>query len=67
MKDKNCSTDALEILNKGTFIPRSERIHVLRADKGTEFTSATYRQYCLDIGIQLQFCIAKTPPGDRGE
>ena len=37
MKDKTCSTDALELFDKGTVIPRSERIHVLRADKGTEF------------------------------
>ena len=61
MKDKTCSTDALELFNKGTVIPRSERIHVLRADKGTEFTSAAYRQYCLDIGIQLQFASPNTP------
>ena len=61
MKDKTCSTDALELFNKGTVIPRSERIHVLRAGKGTEFTSAAYRQYCLDIGIQLQFASPNTP------
>ena len=61
MKDKTCSTDALELFNKGSVIPRSERIHVLRADKGTEFTSAPYRQYCLNIGIQLQFAPPNTP------
>ena len=61
MKDKTCSTDALELFNKGTVIPRSERIHVLRADKGTEFTSAAYRQYYLDIDIQLQFASPNTP------
>ena len=67
MKDKTCSTDALELFDKGTVIPRSERIHVLRADKGTEGTSAACRQYCLDIGIQIQFCIAEHPPADRSE
>ena len=61
MKDKTCWTDALELFNKGTVIPRSERIHVLRADKGTEFTSAAYLQYCLDIGIQLKLAWPKTP------
>ena len=61
MKDKTCLTDARELFNKGTDIPRSECIHVLRADNGTEFTSAAYRQYCLDIGIQLQFASPNTP------
>ena len=61
MKDKTCSTDALELFNKGTVIPCSESIHVLRADKGTEFTSAVYLQYCLDIGIQLHFASPNTP------
>ncbi|CAB1113015.1 unnamed protein product [Ectocarpus sp. CCAP 1310/34] len=61
MKDKTCSIDALELFNKGTVIPRSARIHVLRADKGTEFTNAAYRQYCLDVGIQLQFASPNTP------
>ena len=51
IKDNTCSTDALELFNKGTVILRSERTHVLRADKGTDFTSAAYRQYYLDIGI----------------
>ena len=61
MKDNTCSTDALELFNKGTVISSSERIHVFRADKGTEFTSAAYRQFCLDIGIQLQFASPNTP------
>eukprot|EP00903_Cladosiphon_okamuranus_P015299 g14134.t1 len=61
MKDKTCSTDALVLFNKGTVIPRSARIHVLRADMGTEITSADYRQYCLDVGIQLQFASPNTP------
>ena len=61
MGDKNCLTDALELFNKGTVISRSERIHVLRADKGNECTSAACREYCLDIGIQLQFALSNTP------
>eukprot|EP00903_Cladosiphon_okamuranus_P019283 g17724.t1 len=61
MQDKTCSLDALVLFNKGTVIPRGARIHVLRADKGTEFTSAVYRQYCLDVGIQLQFASPNTP------
>ena len=67
MNDKTCSNDALELFNKETVIPRSERIHVLRADKATEFTTAAYRQYCLDIGIQLQFASPNIPPVDRSE
>ena len=61
MIDKTCSTDALKLFNKGTVIPRSERIHVLCADEGTKVTSTAYRQYYRDIGIQLQFASLNTP------
>ena len=61
MKDKTCSTDALELFNRGTVIPRSERIHVLRVDKGTEVYERGLPKYCLDIGIQLQFESPNTP------
>ena len=61
IKDITCSTDAFELFNKGTVISRSERTHVLRADKGTDVTSAAYRQYFLDIGIQLRFASLNTP------
>eukprot|EP00752_Nemacystus_decipiens_P010530 g9376.t2 len=60
-KDKTHAVDALELFNKGTVIPTGERIHCIRADQGTEFTSAVYRQYCQDVGIQLQFASPNTP------
>eukprot|EP00752_Nemacystus_decipiens_P015081 g13435.t1 len=60
-KDKTHAVDALELFNKGTVIPTGERIHCIRADPGTEFTSAVYRQYCQDVGIQLQFASPNTP------
>ena len=61
MKDKTCSLDALVLFNKGTVVSRGALIYVLRADKGTEFTSAIFRQYCLDVGIQLQYASPNTP------
>ena len=37
------------------------RLIRLRADKGTEFTSSEFRQYCLDIGVKLEFASPNTP------
>eukprot|EP00903_Cladosiphon_okamuranus_P015234 g14080.t1 len=61
MPDKKSSVDAIELFNKGTVIPTGERIHVLRADHGTEFKNEEVHQYCLDVGIQLQFTAPYTP------
>ena len=61
MKDKTCSVDALALFNKGTVIPTGERIHCLRGDQGTEFTSADFRQHCQDSGIKLEFASPNTP------
>ena len=48
MRDISCSVDALAVFVKETVIPTGERIHTLRGDHGTEFTSAEFRQYCQD-------------------
>ena len=61
MKNKTCSADALALFTKGTVIPTGERIHCLRGDQGTEFTSADFRQHCQDSGI----CLLYTSPSPR--
>ncbi|CAB1109543.1 unnamed protein product [Ectocarpus sp. CCAP 1310/34] len=61
MKDETCSVDSLALFNKGTVVPTGERIHCLRGDQGTEFTSAEFRQYCQDIGIKLEFASPNIP------
>ncbi|CAB1118025.1 unnamed protein product [Ectocarpus sp. CCAP 1310/34] len=61
MKDQACSVDSLALFKKGTVVPTGERIHCLRGDPGTEFTSAEFRQYCQDIGIKLEFASPNTP------
>ena len=60
MKDKTCSVDALAVFVKKNVIPTGERIHTLRGDRGTEFTSAEFRQYCQDVGIKLEFAPPNT-------
>ena len=60
MKDKAYSVDALAVFVKETVIPTGERIHTLRGDHGTEFTSAEFRQYCQDVGIKLEVASPKT-------
>ena len=44
-----------------TVIPTGERIHTLRGDRGTGFTSADFRQYCEDVGIKLEFAFPNIP------
>ena len=61
MKDETCSVDALAVFVKEIVIPTGERIHTLRGDRGTEITSAEFRQYCQDVGIKLEFASLRTP------
>ena len=61
MKDRTCSVDALAVFVKETVIPTGERIHTLRGDSGTEFTSVELRQNCQDVGIKLEFASSNTP------
>ena len=60
MKENTCSVDALPVFVKKTVISTSERIHTVRGDRGTEFTSAEFRQYCQDVGIKLSLPL-RTP------
>lgn len=61
IKSKTNTVDSLELFNKAVVIPSKERLVRLKGDKGTEFTSSEFRQYCLDIGIQLEFASTNTP------
>ena len=61
IKNKTCSVDAVAVFVKETKIPTGERIHTLRGDRGTEFTSAEFHQYCQDVGIKLEFASPNTP------
>ena len=61
MEDKTCSVDALAVFVKETVIPTGERIHILRGDRATEFTSAEFRQYRQDVGIKLEFASPNIP------
>ena len=65
IKTKTQTTDALELFNKALVVPQSTRLIRLLADKGTEFTSSEFRQYCLDIGVKLVFCLLYTSPSPR--
>ena len=61
MKTKPQALDALGLYNKALVIPNSTRLIRLRADKGKEFTSSEFRQYCHDIGVSLEFASPNTP------
>ena len=61
MKDKTCSVDTLSVFVKETVIPTGERIHTLRGDRGTYFTSAELHHYCQDVGINRTFASPNIP------
>ena len=60
MNDNTCYVDALAVFVEETGILPSERIHTLRGDRGTKFTSAEFRRYCQDVGIILDFASSNT-------
>ena len=61
MKTKPQELDALELYNKALMIPNNTRLIRLKVDKGTEFTSSEFREYCQDIGVSLEFASPNTP------
>ena len=61
MKEKTQTVDSLELFNKGLVIPTGVRLDRLKADKGTEFTSSAFKQYCRDTAIKLEFASPNTP------
>ena len=60
IKTKTQTIDALELFNKALVVPQRTRLIRLRADKGMEFTSSEFRQYCLDIGAKVEFASPNT-------
>ena len=55
------TVDSLELFNKGLVIPTGVGLDRLKADKGTEFTSSAFKQYCRDAAIKLEFVSPNTP------
>ena len=54
-KDKTQTKESFKPLNTGLVIPSGYRLERVKADKGSEFTSAEFRQYCREVGIKLEF------------
>ena len=61
IKTKTQTIDALELFNKALVVLQRTRLIRLRAEKGTEFTSSEFRQFCLDIGAKLELASPNTP------
>ena len=61
IKTKTQTIDAFELFNKVVVVPQRTRLIRIRADKVTEFTSPEFRQYCLGIGVKLEFASPYTP------
>ena len=61
IKTKTQTIEALELFNKALVVPHRTRLVRLRADRGAEFKDFEFRQYCLDIGVKLEFASHNTP------
>ena len=61
MKEKTQTVGSLELFNKGLVIPTGVRWDRLKADKGTDYTSSAFKQYCRDTAIKLDFASPNTP------
>ena len=61
MRDKTHTIVSIAVYNKAVVIPSGYRLVKLKADKGTEFTCAEVRQYCVDIGTKLESAPPNNP------
>ena len=61
LKSKNCAFDSFHLFVTSTVIPCGGRVIRWRADKGGEYTSEAYKQYCLETGIAQEFAATYTP------
>ena len=60
-RDKTYTIDSIALYNKAVVIIFIHRLVRLKVNKGTKFTSAEVRQYCLDIDTELDFTSPNTP------
>ena len=61
MENKSCAFDPFRLLVTSTATPCGGRVIRWRADKGGEYTSEAFNQYCLETGITQEFAATNTP------
>ena len=61
IKANNDAIGTLKLINQSLVIPTGLRLERLRGDRDTEYTAQAFREYCLQIGIKLEFDSSNTP------
>ena len=61
IKAKSDAIDTLKLFNSSLVIPTGLRLERLRGDRGTEYTARAFQEYCLQIGVKLEFASTNTP------
>ena len=55
---QSCDSSALQPAH---VIPSGYRLGRVKGDRGGEFTSNAFRQYCRQVGVRLEFAATNTP------
>ena len=61
VKAKSDAIDTLKLFNQSLVIPTGLRLERLGRDGGTEYTARAFREYCLQIGVMLEFASTNIP------
>ena len=61
LERKSCAFDSFRLFVTSTVIPCGGRVIRWRADKGGEYTSEAFKQYCLETGIIQEFVATNMP------
>ena len=60
LENESCAFDSFRLFVSSTVIPCGGRVICWRADKGGEYTSKVFKQYCLKTGITQEFAATNT-------
>ena len=61
LENKSCAFHYFRLFVTSTVIPCGGRVIRWRVDKGGEYTSEGFKQYCLETGIVQEFAATNTP------
>ena len=61
LKSKHDALSSFQVLVQYVVIPSGFRVQRLRVDKGGEFISKEFQDYCLQTGVSLEYASTNTP------
>ena len=61
LKSKHDALSSYQVFIQSVMIPRGFRVERLRVEKGGEFISKEFQDYCLQTGVSLEYASTNTP------